>query len=319
MKPFFLLAILATALASEVPTSAQHGGMTTSPLRDAPPTTLDPPRFILLEEDFNSGIPATWKNLQFAYTGDIWLPRLSGIINGTPDAFHEWFCDFAIFFRDNVLLSPPLDLSGLSKVNFVCGQHQLFPLSRLYNAVEVTTDGGQTFTPIYVENGTETGISQILADLSPFAGQTNVQIGFHYKGIVANEWSIDDVRVWAKPPQTSITQLVAGSTATSSVKGCGVGNRVYLAYSLSGPGPTATPVGNVQLSPPIRLLAIQAADENGEVDVDIAVPPGSAGITVYTQVLVDSPGYPFFDLVLTNPLAATIQAVHDAPRDRDLR
>ena len=100
MKPIFLLAILATALASEVPTSAQHGGMTTSPLRDAPPTPLDPPRFILLEEDFNSGIPATWTNLQFDYTGDIWLPGFS-VVNGTPDVFHEWFCDFGIFFRDN--------------------------------------------------------------------------------------------------------------------------------------------------------------------------------------------------------------------------
>ena len=293
MKPVFLVAFLAAAVASGAPTSAQR--------------TITPPRrFTLLKENFDGGIPATWTNLQFAYTGDIWLPGFS-VVNGTPDVFHEWFCDFGIFFRDNVLLSPPLDLSGLSEVKFVCGQHQLFPLFREYNAVEVTTNGGQTFTPIYVENGTQTGVSRIRADLSPFAGQTNVQVGFHYKGTIANEWSIDNVRVRAKRPQNSIANLVASSTATSSVKGCGVGNRVYLAYSLSGSGPTATPVGNVQLSPPIRLLAIQAADENGEVDVDMALPLGSAGVTVYTQALVDSPGYPFFDLVLTNPLAVTIQ------------
>ena len=74
--------------------------------------------------------------------------------------------------------------------------------------------------------------------MDSFAGLSNVQIGFHYKGVVANEWSVDNFRVTVPAPQHSISNLVAGSTATFTVRGCGVGNTVYLAYSLTGPGPT---------------------------------------------------------------------------------
>ena len=80
--------------------------------------------------DFDAGIPGTWTNIQFGFTGDIWLSGFS-LVNGTPDVFHEYFCDYGSFHRDNVLLSPTIDLSGLSKIDFVCQQHQLYPLARV--------------------------------------------------------------------------------------------------------------------------------------------------------------------------------------------
>ena len=293
MKRVYLIAVIAVAWASGTPIVAQQRIM--------------PPRnYVLLEENFDAGIPVTWTNLQFGYTGDIWLPGFS-VVNGTPDVFHEWFCDYGIFFRDNVLLSPPIDLSGLSKIEFSCQQDQLFPLSRNYNAIEVTTDGGVTFTPIYVETGTETGVSQIKASVDSFAGLSNVQIGFHYKGTIANEWSVDDFLVTVPAPRNSVTNLVAGSTATFTVRGCGVGNTVHLAFSLTGPGPTPTPVGFLKLSPPIRFLAIQTADVNGELNVNIPVPANATGMKIYTQAVLVSAGYPFFDTVLTNALGRTVQ------------
>lgn len=94
-------------------------------------------------------------------------------------------------------------------------------------------------------------------------------------------------------PALSVQNLVAGSTATLEVQGCGTGGnpstpaKVFFAWSTTGPGPTSTPYGSVGLSPPIKTLPPIYADvTNGIASRQVQVPPMAAGMPVWIQALV---------------------------------
>ena len=227
----------------------------------------------MFEENFDAGIPTSWSNIQLGYTGDIWMPGFD-LIDGTPDVFHEAFCDYGLFFRDNILLSPKINLSGLTDATFDCGQFQKYPLMRLYNGIEVTTDGGVTYTKIYEELGTWDGVGTIQADMSAFAGNPSVQVALHYQGTIANDWSVDNFRVTTTSPVLTVTNLVGGASPTLKVIGGDPGQAVVIAFSVTGSGPTATSLGPVNLSPP--KFPITATPECTPIRVMPTVTPISA-------------------------------------------
>ena len=94
---------------------------------------------VVFEEAFELGIPATWRNIQLSWQGDRWRP-LFKLVDGTGAVNHEAWCNFGFYYRDNILLSPTIDLSGVNKAYVEFGQWQGFPTSRNYNGVEITTD-----------------------------------------------------------------------------------------------------------------------------------------------------------------------------------
>jgi len=98
----------------------------------------------------------------------------------------------------------------------------------------------------------------------------------------------------------SITNLVAGSTATFSVDGGTPFGTILVAYSLTGAGPTTTPYGAVDMSAPISTLATLTADVNGDANLSPSVPAGLTGVTLYTQAVDLTAG------LLTNSLAEVI-------------
>lgn len=98
----------------------------------------------------------------------------------------------------------------------------------------------------------------------------------------------------------TITNLVAGSTATFSVSGGTAFGSVALAYSVTGAGPTTTPYGVLDLSAPINVLAILTADVNGDANLSPIVPGGLTGVTLYSQ------GVDLTSGLLTNSLAIVI-------------
>jgi hypothetical protein len=101
----------------------------------------------------------------------------------------------------------------------------------------------------------------------------------------------------------SSTGLTAGATTTVSTTGGTPGTLVYVCYSLTGGGPTATPYGMADLSKPIRALKTQTADAAGETSLDRGIPAGWAGQMVYMQALnVTGPGAGVF----SNQLVDTI-------------
>lgn len=255
----------------------------------------------LFQENFDSGLPSTWQNIHLQVVLDPWGPGLS-LTNGSPDIYHEYFCHNGTDFRDNIVLSPPIDLSSVTKASFLCAQYQRFPLARVQNTVEVTTDDGATFTTVYTETGTWQFAGTIAVSLNAFAGNPAVRMAFHYRGAIANEWSIDDVRV-SSDPSLMLNNLRAGHVAQLAVAGCAAGNQVAVAMSLTGGGAVSTPYGILGLSLPIEIVFIGAADATGAFSVTPAVPSGTAGLPVWIQACEITPGG---SVTLSNTLALTV-------------
>ena len=257
---------------------------------------------VFFQESFDSGLPATWTQIFMGFP-ETWYWDSAGLTNGTPDIWYDWYCNNGFSYRNTILRSPSIDLSGLTNATFQCQQYQLFPFARIYNGVKVTTNNGATYTEIYQETGTWTGTGTIQVSLNAYAGNPNVRLAFHYQGAIANEWHLDDVRVLTTNPVCTIANLAAGQTATFAVSGAAPGNVVQIGISFDGAGPLPTPFGNVNLTPPIFVLASLVAGPAGQVTFSQPVPPGMQGVLVYTQAVELNPDG---SLDLSNSLVRTI-------------
>ena len=102
-------------------------------------------------------------------------------------------------------------------------------------------------------------------------------------------------------PVYSISNLVAGGTATLSVTNATAGGPIILGFSRAGAGPVQTPYGLVELSFPITQLPPVYANASGVMTIDLGVPANSTGMTLYSQ------GVDLTSGLLTNALAEVIQ------------
>ena len=64
---------------------------------------------ILFEEDFNSGIPTSWRNQQLNWHGDPWEARVNGSTNGGPEMFHEWFAVTTYAMVEDLYMDEAID------------------------------------------------------------------------------------------------------------------------------------------------------------------------------------------------------------------
>jgi hypothetical protein len=101
-------------------------------------------------------------------------------------------------------------------------------------------------------------------------------------------------------PVLSTSGLVGGATATISVAGATAGGSVLIGYSLTGAGPTPTPFGMVDMSPPISQLPTLTANASGDASMSTGVPGRASGFTVYMQAADLASG------TLTNSLAEVV-------------
>ena len=260
----------------------------------------------VLSEDFSTGVPPTGWTL----VDNNGAASLTWEADGTGRAWHQ--DDFSGVTSDNTLISPAMDLSGTS------GTTLTFDGSTQWSAwlanhptsfgdgisnMEVSTDGGATWTVVWTDTSTADGSYSASADLSAFDGMTGVQLGIHFYGTYAQEWWVDNVVIdagGAGGPVYSATGLVGGGTATLTVTGATASGGVLLGYSLTGAGPTNTPFGAVDMSAPISTLPTLTADAAGTASMTTGVPARASGFTVYTQ------GADLTSGMLTNSLAEVI-------------
>ena len=107
------------------------------------------------------------------------------------------------------------------------------------------------------------------------------------------------VTVQVTRPVYTITNLIAGAYADFRISDAPPNSQVLIGYSLTGPGPTSTPYGSVDMTPPIKTLVALPADINGDVVFSPVVPAGASGVTFYTQAKCGN--------MLSNSLALTVQ------------
>jgi hypothetical protein len=91
-------------------------------------------------------------------------------------------------------------------------------------------------------------------------------------------------------PYYTLSDLVAGLSVDISIENVGPGNTVIAAYSLTGPGPTNSSFGPVDMSQPIVQLPAMVADAAGNAILTANVPPGTSGVSVWTQAVELHPG-----------------------------
>lgn len=150
-----------------------------------------------LDEDFDAGVvpPAGWTE-QNVGANDGWEPDRDGL-----EAEHDDYV--AGSPSDSRLVTPSLDLSGYAEAWLHFVQDQQFASFRDVNDVQLSLDGGLTFQTIWSATVPgEVDALPVHVDLSAWAGQPDVQLGFLYQGDYANVWRVDDVVVddVAPPP-----------------------------------------------------------------------------------------------------------------------
>lgn len=102
-------------------------------------------------------------------------------------------------------------------------------------------------------------------------------------------------------PTLQAVNFMAGQTATIEFRHGTPGARALVAYSLVGPGPTATRLGMVELSAPIRQLPIVTLDANGAADLLQTLPASAGGLQLWLQ------GVDLGGALFTNSLAISVQ------------
>jgi hypothetical protein len=259
-----------------------------------------------LDEDFSNGVPPQgWAHINNNSSATIgWSD------DGTGRAWHEDESS-SLGTADNTLLSPLLDFSGVNGITLSFNGETNWPVYLAnhpnsfgdgVSTMEITTDGGLTWTVVWTDSSLNNGDTYSpTVDLSSWGGMANVQLGMHYYGTFAQEWWVDDLMIIGNQSLVySITGLMAGGTASLSVVGATAGGDVLIGYSLTGPGPTATPFGMVDMSLPIFQLRTLTANSAGVAVTTAYVPIQAFGKTIYSQAADDSSS------TLTNSLSAVI-------------
>ncbi len=249
----------------------------------------------ILEEDFNGGVvpPAGWTT-----------QNLNGSISAgwVADNFKAYHADeVGVGLCDDILATPAMDLSGVASAEVTFNTYMGWVSYLDSQSVDVSTDGGATWTMVWSDLGMNN--MEDTVDISAYAGQSNVMVGFHYVGDYAHSTTIDNVVVAEGTGggglTYAITPMTAGSPVTFSVTGAAASSNVILGYSLAGAGPITTAYGIVDMTPPISRFPTLVADANGDASLTVNVPANASGVTLYTQGLNNG--------VLTNSLAETVQ------------
>ncbi|MBM9507647.1 carboxypeptidase regulatory-like domain-containing protein [Actinacidiphila acididurans] len=133
--------------------------------------------------------------------------------------------DFALGWApaDTELLSPAYDFTGVSdpQLQFDTALPTLYRLGSLTADVDVSTDGGTTWSTVWHHTDVVPGPAHETVPLKAYAGDKNVRLRFHYTGSLTGIWEIDNVAVGTPTLVTRPGGLLVG-TVTDANTGAGV-------------------------------------------------------------------------------------------------
>ena len=197
-------------LAVGVPLTAPAATVVNWSLAAAPSCTAPgygPGAFVgppVLSEGFDGGvIPAGWSVQTVSgaswkvYTGGDPCGNFDGNRTGGsgPYAIINISCE-GFFGDESSLVTPPIDLSGRTSAAIQWANDVIVdPFSASASSVEVSDDGGATWTTVWQAENDVPGPGQQIADMSFAAGSANVAARFHYQGSFSRWWQVDDVKV----------------------------------------------------------------------------------------------------------------------------
>lgn len=261
-------------------------------------------------EDFEQGdLDATgWANASVGFSGYGWTDSTATAHGGSTSAYHTRGID-DIDALDDYLISPPIDLSGVSEAQAVWyeygssadeGTHGLY----------ISVGSRDPADGEYVEVATlpnppegEWGRSAIY-DLSAWCGNSTVYVAWRYQGQNADDWYIDDVRVEAPTADLSASWVVSpspihpGESGTLSVtvsNGTDVAAEdvvVSLSFPEGGASVTESSValgeiaGMSSATGDFSLSVDAATADNSYVPVSVTVSSGEDSLVTEGQLVV---------------------------------
>ena len=219
------------SVAVGVPVSAPTVTVANWTLEAAPSCTAPgygPGAFVggpVLSEGFDGGvIPAGW-SVQ-TVSGASWkvltaadpcgVPPGNQTGGSGPYAIINTNCE-GLFGDESALATPPIDLSGKTSAAIQWANDFLVnPDFESVASVDVSDDGGTTWTTVWQTSSNLPGPGLQAADMSFAAGHANVVVRFHYQGLVGMWWQVDDVKVGTFACSVLPGGLVVGTVSNAN-------------------------------------------------------------------------------------------------------
>jgi hypothetical protein len=224
-----------------------------------------------------------------------------------PYAIVNNFCEGP--FSGSFLVTPPMDLSGKTNAAMQWANDFINLGSGTFAVVEVSIDGGQSWTTVWQAPGDLPGPGNQIVDISFAAGHAGVLARFHYEALFGYWWQVDDVKVGAFACSTLSGGLVVGTVDNANtgegVNGATVtnlpddgstttfgtpqdpaqGDGFYILFAGSGPQPFEASAD--QYDPQTQSTAVIP---NGVVRLDFALAAGLLDASPRPLSLFMSPG-----------------------------
>ena len=105
-------------------------------------------------------------------------------------------------YSDNTLVSSTFDLSGIAGATMTFDGETYWATYLANNPagygdgvsnMEISTDGGVTWTVVWTDTSLVNGSYSESVDLSAYDGMTGLTLGVHFFGTYAQEWWVDNI------------------------------------------------------------------------------------------------------------------------------
>jgi len=249
-------------------------------------TTANPRAVFPYTEDFDDadvcGLPSRWSLVNNPTSGETWQFQRTMEYGAAKDHTTGTGC-FATVDDSSpdeapvYLLSPYFDFSTLTspRVSFWVQNQQGRPIDYSELFVDVTTDGGNSYaTDVGQATGRYRDWTEIVVDLSDFAGEPNVRLRFRAVEVSGgflpylSDLSMDDVFVGEDPNGAAVLAVSPGSDGTydfGTVAPCESRERVFTIAN-DGPRRSTLTVSALSLS---GDAAFSIADVSPALPVDL--------------------------------------------------
>jgi len=262
----------------------------------------------------NTGAPATtWQ-----YTTGTTL-TYPGIVtgfsfDGTRFAYAISDAGGAGSTTNTTLTSPAFSTVGYSSLTVSFQQATI--LDSGSGSVEISTNGGTTWTPVYTNTSDLTSITTTTINLSAYLNQPSVRLRWHYIDAWGYLWMIDNIAFTGTPAVYNYAwTLVSGdglptANNTASITVTPTQNSVYrLTTSYAGGTCTASSTVSVAVVPTPALVASAPVICSGSTSQLSATNVPTTGYT-YAWTLVSGDGLPATTNTAAIPVTPTVNSIY---------
>ena len=261
--------------------------------------------------DFNAGAPTGWTigntgaaattwqytaGTTLTYSGGFRLTNFS--LNGSRFAYAISDAGGSGSVTNTTLTSPDFSTVGYSALSV--SFQQFLVLDSGTGAVEISTNGGTTWTPVATYSSDVNPAATSTVNLAGYLNQPSVRLRWHYTDAWGYLWAIDNVVVTGTPATYNYAwSLVSGNglpttTNTASIAVSPTQNSVYrLTVNYAGATCAASSTVNVNVYPtPVLATSISSVCAGGTAVLSVTNAAALTPTPTYSWTVVSGDGLP---------------------------